>query len=73
MSGYVPPNEREFTKLELGCIPDCFWLFNRGMAPSEIDKYLNIKQGLTRRLIVVLWARDKRSPDRRSMDRSFYE
>lgn len=63
-----------FTSLELGCIPDCFWLMDtKRMTPSEIDKYLNIRPGLTRQLISFLWLRDKSHPDRRTIERSFYE
>lgn len=63
-----------FTSLELGCIPDCFWLMNtKHMTPSEIDEYLNIKPGLTRRLMAHLWLRDKNNPNRKGIERSFYE
>lgn len=63
-----------FTKLELGCIPDCFWLMDsKGMTPSEIDAYLNIPSGLTKRLMSFLWLRDKMHPERKSIEGSFYE
>lgn len=63
-----------FTKIELGCLPDCFWLFdNEHMSPSEIDEYLDIPSGLTRRLISFLWLRDKMHPERKSLEGSLYE